>query len=382
MKYIEFLTGSHINLAEQPHPCELQIRKSCSSTLFDLQHANTGALEDNEIMHNLMRQEDERGEKPAKKLRHHMKRFTHSSRNMLNEKYNAFMRKFGESVESKSPSSPSRSLSSLCANGGLIKDDATTSGSSGRSSTGTAYDLRRRPSFKAKHKLLGAGAIANPHAILRSVSAEYNTANKTGLPIIASISEYSDSTRSSPNICGDGHDDIDYDEDQLAAMLELQRAHGKQTQFHSNRNHDYNTSSLASGSCDRSDSSSCVDVVAAIGGFHPFSEFSQHEPHQLQLNVHDTATTRSCSPNTFSLSNSDSSGSEADLARELARGEAKEHVKMQNYLKICKDTEEVDAKWIQPSELECFDDSLTDLTPRRSLLRDLKTLSQHVQVQL
>ena len=58
-------------------------------------------MEDNEIMHDLMRQEDERGEKPAKKLRHHMKRFTHSSRNILNEKYNAFMRKFGESVESK-----------------------------------------------------------------------------------------------------------------------------------------------------------------------------------------------------------------------------------------------------------------------------------------
>ncbi|XP_050317871.1 C2 domain-containing protein 5 isoform X1 [Bactrocera neohumeralis] len=400
-KYIEFLTGSHINLAEQPPPCELQIHKSHSSILFDLQHANTGAMEDNEIMHDLMRQEDERGEKPAKKLRHHMKRFTHSSRNILNEKYNAFMRKFGESVESKSPSSTSRSLSSLCASGGLIKDDATTSGSSGRSSTGTAYDLRRRPSFKAKHKMFGVGvggvttkpflqrqstvkrssgscgtggsATTNPHAILRSVSAEYNAANKTGSPIIASISEYSDSTRSSPNICGDGHDDIDYDEEQLAAML------GKQTQFYCNKNYDYKTPSLASGSCDRSDSSSCVDVVAAIGGYHPFGEFSQHEPHQLQLNVHDTATIHSCSPNTFSLSNSDSSGSEAELARELARGEAVEHVKMQKYLKICKDTEEVDAKWIQPSELESFDDSLTDLTPRRSLLRDLKTLSQHVQ---
>uniref|UniRef100_A0A0A1WTX3 Uncharacterized protein KIAA0528 n=1 Tax=Zeugodacus cucurbitae TaxID=28588 RepID=A0A0A1WTX3_ZEUCU len=402
MKYIEFLTGSHINLAEQPRPCELQIRKSRSTTLFDLQHANTGAMEDNEIMHDLMRQEDGRGEKPAKKLRHQMKRFTHSSRNMLNEKYNAFMRKFGESVESKSPSSTSRSLSSLCASGGLIKDDATSSASSGRSSTGTAYDLRRRPSFKAKHKMFGVvttkpflqrqttvkrssgsgstsgSAAVNPHAILRSVSAEYNAPCKTGSPIIASISEYSDSTRSSPNICGDGHDDFDYDEKQLAAMLELQRAHGQQTQFYGNKHYDYNTSSLASGSCDRSDSSSCVDVVAAIGGYHPFGEFTQHEPHQLQLNVDDTATIHSCSPHAFSLSNSDSSGSEADLARELARGEAEEHVKMQKYLKICKDTEEVDAKWIQPSEFE-FDDSLTDLTPRRSLLRDLKILSQHVQ---
>ncbi|XP_069964497.1 C2 domain-containing protein 5 isoform X3 [Bactrocera oleae] len=409
MKYIEFLTGSHINLAEQPPPCELQIRKSRSSTLFDLQHANTGAMEDNEIMHDLMRQEDERGEKPAKKLRHHMKRFTHSSRNILNEKYNAFMRKFGESVESKSPSSTSRSLSSLCASGGLIKDDAIASGSSSRSSTGTAYDLRRRPSFKAKHKMFGVAvggvtakpaflqrqstvkrssgsgstggsAAANPHAILRSVSAEYNAANKTGSPAIASISEYSDSTRSSPNICSDGHDDNDYDEEQLAAMLELQRAHGKQTQLnYCHKNYDYKTPSLASGSCDRSDSSSCVDVLAAIGGYHPFGEFSQHEPHQLQLDVHDTVTIRSGSPNTFSLSNSDSSGSEAELARELARGEAEERIKMQKYLKICKDTERVDAKWIQPSDLEGFDDSLTDLTPRRSLLRDLKTLSQHVQ---
>uniref|UniRef100_W8BDG1 Uncharacterized protein KIAA0528 n=2 Tax=Ceratitis capitata TaxID=7213 RepID=W8BDG1_CERCA len=408
MKYIEFLTGSHINLAEQPPPCALQIRKSRSSTLFDLQHANTGAMEDNEIMHDLMRQEDERGEKPAKKLRHHMKRFTHSSRNILNEKYNAFMRRFGESVESKSLSSTSRSLSSLCAvAGSVMKDDATTSDSSGRSSTGTAYDSRRRQSFKAKHKIFGgvgsggaivskptflqrqgivkrasgsgstSGSADNPHAILRSVSAECSDGSRRGAPVIASISEYSDSTRSSPNFCGDNRDDIDYVDQQLQAMLTLQRAHAIQ-------NYDYNTTSLASGSCGRSDSNSCVDVVGAIGGYHPFGEFTQYEPQRLQLNaLHDTVTTRSCSPNTLSLSNSESSGSEVEVETEFTheqtRGEEEERVKMEKYLKICKDTDEVDAKWIQPSELESFDDSLTDLTPRRSLLRDLKTLSQHVQ---
>ncbi|XP_053967749.1 uncharacterized protein LOC128869237 isoform X1 [Anastrepha ludens] len=410
MKYIEFLTGSHINLAEQPPPCELQIHKSCSSALFDLQHANTGAMEDNEIMHDLMRQEDGRGEKPAKKLRHHMKRFTHSSRNMLNEKYNAFLRKFGDSIESKSPSSTSRSLTSLCVSGGLIKDDATTSGSSGRSSTCTAYDMRRRKSFKAKHKLFGSAsgggtksallqrtstvkrssgvnnvnenAVNSHHVILRSVSADSSVrrcvvgggscgvaTNKAGPPLVTSISEYSDSTRSSPNIC----------DDQLDALLELQRARGEPKQFYYNKNEFYNTPSMASDSCGRSDSSSCVDVVSAIGGFHPFGEFSQHEPHRLQLNAHDTGAIRSCSTNTPSLSNSESSGSEAEFACEMAREEEEELVKMQTYLKICKDNEEVDAKWIRPSELEGFEDSLTDLTPRRSLLRDLKTLSQHVQ---
>ncbi|XP_036325375.1 uncharacterized protein LOC118738536 isoform X2 [Rhagoletis pomonella] len=413
MKYIEFLTGSHINLAEQPRPCELQIHKSRSSILFDLQHTNTGVMEDNEIMHDLMRQEDQRGEKPPKKLRHHVKRFTHTSRNMLNEKYNAFMRKFADSVDSKSPSSTSRSLSSLCISGALNKDDATTSGSSGRSSTGTAYDLRRRQSFKAKHKVLGtvggssvgaksalhqrqstvkrsSGAYAH-HEILRSVSADSsvrgsvetgsggggNAAHKLGAPIVASISEYSNSTRSSPNICPD-------DVTQLDALLELQRAHGKAARFYYNNNNiddRYNTPSLASGSCGRSDSNSCVDVVGAIGGCHPFGEFSQHEPHrqQLMMCAHDTGTIRSGSTNTLSLSNSDSSGSEAELARGIAREEEVELVKMQKYLKICKDTEAMDAKWIQPSEFECNDDSLTDLTPRRSLMRDLKTLSQHVQ---
>ncbi|XP_067642552.1 uncharacterized protein [Eurosta solidaginis] len=434
MKYIEFLKGSHINLAEQTGPYELHIRKSCSSTNFDLQHANTGAMEDNEIMYDLMRQEDERGEKPAKKLRHHVKRFTHSSRNMLNEKYNAIVRKFGDSLDSKSPSSTSRSYSSLCVSGGIIRDDGggTTSGSSSHSSNATAYDMRRRQSFKAKDKIYDniasksallqckpttttakrSSGVANantpnmPHySIMRSVSADSTVkrsadvsgvcANKSSIVAhsnVASISEFSDSTRSSPNIYRNTASTANVvdaaarnDENCLDALLELQRLHDgiasskPQNQLYHNQhkiNEYYNqTSTLACGSCERSD---VVDVIAAIGSYHPFRD--KHAAHELQLNAHDTDMVLSmCSHSAHSLSNSDSSDSEREMMCKMLCAEEEERLKMQKYLKICKDNEKVDAKWIQPSELESFDDSLTDLTPRRSLLRDLRTLSQHVQ---
>ncbi|XP_037951366.1 C2 domain-containing protein 5-like [Teleopsis dalmanni] len=203
-KYLEFLTGGNINLCGSVD-WDIKIDKSSSITFLNLPHSISDT--DLTTMQELIRQEDERGEKSAKKLKHHMKRLTRSSRNILNEKCNSLMRKIGDGNESKSvQSSSSLSLSSLFT-GGFMKDDL---GASARSSLLTV----RKSSFKAKSKAttlkpVQRQSLKSTHPIVRSVSDDSAmqhglTCNKhTTAPKVAVITEFTDNTRSSPNICGE-----------------------------------------------------------------------------------------------------------------------------------------------------------------------------------
>ncbi|KAH8360097.1 hypothetical protein KR093_010669 [Drosophila rubida] len=140
---------------------------AAAATMFYLESGSSDT-EDADVMQNLLRQEDERGERiREKKLRHRMRRLTSSSRNVFSEKYATLLRR----IEPKIPENATQSLSNIF--GG-------SAGSSKR---------RRRSRYSLSKR-------ASP-AIVRSISDDTGAGpNKCQL----AVPEYQENTRSAPDL--------------------------------------------------------------------------------------------------------------------------------------------------------------------------------------
>ncbi|ALC47285.1 CG6454 [Drosophila busckii] len=134
-KYLDFLNCSSSGGGVSGGSCSFGSSASCSTpqyrlniykqptvaaataTLFYLESGSSDT-EDAEVMQNLLRQEDERGERTReKKLRHRMRRLTMSSRNVFSEKYATLLRR----IEPKIPETATQSLSNIFGGGASSK---------------------------------------------------------------------------------------------------------------------------------------------------------------------------------------------------------------------------------------------------------------------
>lgn len=156
---------------------------AAAATLFYLESASSDT-EDAELMQNLIRQEDERGEKNReKKLRHRMRRLTLSSSKVFSQKYATLIRR----IEPKIPENATQSLSSIFA---------------GAVAAPSSFRRRRKSRFPA-----ASSKSSSPHNIVRSIS------NDTGVrpghtPVksflaVPGLSEYQENTRSAPDLPGE-----------------------------------------------------------------------------------------------------------------------------------------------------------------------------------
>ncbi|XP_060650494.1 C2 domain-containing protein 5 isoform X2 [Drosophila nasuta] len=160
-----------LNIYKQPtasvSPSSAAAAAAAAATMFYLESGSSDT-EDADVMQNLLRQEDERGEKTReKKLRHRMRRLTSSSRNVFSEKYATLLRR----IEPKIPENATQSLSNIF--GG--------SASSSKRRRRSRYSLSKR---------------ASP-AILRSIS------DATGAgPNMCQLAvpQYQENTRSAPDL--------------------------------------------------------------------------------------------------------------------------------------------------------------------------------------
>ncbi|XP_030376593.1 C2 domain-containing protein 5 isoform X2 [Scaptodrosophila lebanonensis] len=182
-KYLDFLncagaSSNSLPLIGRTPQYRLSINRESSkaaAALFYLESASSDN-DDVEIMHNLIRQEDERGERTReKKLRHRMRRLTLSSRNVFSEKYATLIRR----IEPRIPEHGTHSLSSIF---------------------GGTYDLRpRRSTRKSRFSL----SKTTP-AIVRSVSNDtgVRASHGTTMNLLAapSMADFQENTRSVPNI--------------------------------------------------------------------------------------------------------------------------------------------------------------------------------------
>ena len=338
------MTGANLGITEMPE-YKLHLKKSNSTTLFDFQLRHCNSLdEDAEIMLDLIRQEDERGERPSKKLKQHMMKLTSSSRNIFNDKYTSIMRRIGDSAEYKS----NQSLSSLFSSS-FIREEGSTS----------LLDISKRSKYK-KGLLQRQTQLKIPHAIVRSISD--NSAMKHGCssPIMelkkssaiaiamvsSSENDYQNNTRSSPNISSFEH-----------RILAARAA---------------------------ADSSGAQDKR--------FGQFSAHSPHLL--NKQETATVQSYSSGgTISFTLSDSCESlmvddvrnsyELDIAYSTHGAAAETSVdhKIATPSKIKVYSEETEEDlWMQPGQESDMDfvECLPRLHKRHSIVQDIKSISNNV----
>ncbi|KAH8414071.1 hypothetical protein KR222_004764 [Zaprionus bogoriensis] len=187
-KYIDFLncTGGSsaslpLALGGRSPQYKLNIYKqpaaaaAAAATMFYLESGSSDT-EDADVMQNLLRQEDERGEHGErtreKRLRHRMRRLTMSSRNVFSEKYATLLRR----IEPKIPENATQSLSNIFGAGG--------SGGS----------RRRR---KSRYSL---GKRASPLAIVRSVSNDAGAAPGMSQLAVPRMPEYQENSHSAPDL--------------------------------------------------------------------------------------------------------------------------------------------------------------------------------------
>ncbi|XP_034664373.1 C2 domain-containing protein 5 isoform X1 [Drosophila subobscura] len=169
-----------LNICRQPSAAA---EAAAAATLFYIESASSDT-EDADLMQNLIRQEDERGERiREKKLRHRMRRLTLSSRNVFSEKYATLIRR----IEPKIPENATQSLSSIFGGSG----GAVTAPSSFR-------QRRRRSRFPLNMK-------SSPPNIVRSISNDtgvrpsHVTASQTFLTV-PGLTEFQENTRSAPDL--------------------------------------------------------------------------------------------------------------------------------------------------------------------------------------
>ncbi|KAH8294190.1 hypothetical protein KR054_009273 [Drosophila jambulina] len=198
-KYLDFLncagaSSSSLPLSGRTPQYRLNIYREPSSsapssaaaaaaaTLFYLESASSDT-EDAELMQDLIRQEDERGDRSReKKLRHRMRRLTLSSSKVFTQKYATLIRR----IEPKIPENATQSLSSIFSGGGV-------------STTPSSFRRRRKSRFA-----LPSIKSSNAPFIVRSIS------NDTGVRpshvtaksflTVPGLSEYQENTRSAPDL--------------------------------------------------------------------------------------------------------------------------------------------------------------------------------------
>ncbi|XP_073841061.1 C2 domain-containing protein 5 isoform X1 [Musca autumnalis] len=177
LKYLEFLRGGNFTRQLRPHTS--YSTQSLNKLNFDhLNMTTSGGRDDgsdsdselsSNLMLNLIRQEEGRGDRPLKKFTHKMRILTSSSRNIFNDKCATLMRK----IDENSSSSGSRSLS------GIIYFPGK--GLKIRSESNSMLDVRKSASHrwisnsdveqkdKEEHKK-AKGLQKTIHPIVRSVS--------------------------------------------------------------------------------------------------------------------------------------------------------------------------------------------------------------------
>ncbi|XP_022211751.2 C2 domain-containing protein 5 isoform X1 [Drosophila obscura] len=199
-KYLDFLncTGAstaslplsgrtpqyRLNIYRQPRSVPTPAAEAAAAaTLFYLESGSSDT-EDADLMQNLIKQEDERGERcREKKLTHRMRRLTLSSRNVFSEKYATLIRR----IEPKIPENATQSLSSIFGGSG----GAATAPSSFR-------QRRRRSRFPMNMK-------ASPPNIVRSISNDTgvrpsHVAASQSFLTVPGLTEFQENTRSAPDL--------------------------------------------------------------------------------------------------------------------------------------------------------------------------------------
>ncbi|XP_016952614.1 C2 domain-containing protein 5 isoform X1 [Drosophila biarmipes] len=156
---------------------------AAAATMFYLESASSDT-EDAELMQNLIRQEDERGDRSReKKLRHRMRRLTLSSSKVFTQKYTTLIRR----IEPKIPENATQSLSSIFG---------------GAAAATSSFRRRRKSRFNAS-----TFKSAIPPFITRSISSDAD--ERPGhMPVksfltVPGLSEYQENTRSAPDLPGD-----------------------------------------------------------------------------------------------------------------------------------------------------------------------------------
>jgi len=156
---------------------------AAAATLFYLESASSDT-EDAELMQDLIRQEDERGDRSReKKLRHRMRRLTLSSSKVFTQKYATLIRR----IEPKIPENATQSLSSIFG---------------GAAAATSSFRRRRKSRFNASTL-----KSSIPPFITRSISSDADVRpgrmpDKSFLTV-PGLSEYQENTRSAPDLPGD-----------------------------------------------------------------------------------------------------------------------------------------------------------------------------------
>ncbi|XP_017009173.2 C2 domain-containing protein 5 isoform X1 [Drosophila takahashii] len=153
---------------------------AAAATLFYLESASSDT-EDAELMQDLIRQEDERGDKSReKKLRHRMRRLTLSSSKVFTQKYATLIRR----IEPKIPENATQSLSSIFG---------------GAASATSSFRRRRKSRFAGS-----TSKFSIPPFITRSISSD-SGARPGQMPVksfltVPGLSDYQENTRSAPDL--------------------------------------------------------------------------------------------------------------------------------------------------------------------------------------
>lgn len=175
---------------------------------FNTLNHPVNTVDEKEIMKSLIRQEDERGEKPIRRFKHHVRRITRSSKNLFNDTYSAFMKKISDTSE-KSDSQTSKSISSMYSNASvvnqsviLVRKDSQQFGRVHR--THHMHADQTHQHFYRRNALIGNELLNSIPPFPRSVSENFGIQNSPTSRAFSSnmkpISEYQDNTQSSPNI--------------------------------------------------------------------------------------------------------------------------------------------------------------------------------------
>ncbi|KRG01645.1 uncharacterized protein Dmoj_GI22687, isoform B [Drosophila mojavensis] len=171
-----------LNIYKQPSfssPSSAAAAAAAAATLFYLESGSSDT-EDADVMQNLLRQEDERGERTReKRLRHRMHRMTLSSRNVFSEKYATLLRR----IEPKIPENATQSLSNLFG------------------AVGSSTKRRRKSRYA-----MGKRA---PQAITRSISDDTGAGPSMCQLAVPRLPVYQESTRSAPDLEIDAFQRID-----------------------------------------------------------------------------------------------------------------------------------------------------------------------------
>ncbi|XP_017142130.1 C2 domain-containing protein 5 isoform X1 [Drosophila miranda] len=174
-----------LNIFRQPSSVSTPAAAAAAAaTLFYLESGSSDT-EDADLMQNLIKQEDERGERcREKKLRHRMHRLTLSSRNVFSEKYATLIKR----IEPKIPENATQSLSSIFG------------GSGGAATAPPSFRQRRRRS-----RLPMPALKASPPNIVRSISNDTGVrpghlAASQSFLTVPGLTEFQENTRSAPDL--------------------------------------------------------------------------------------------------------------------------------------------------------------------------------------